>query len=214
MRHIFVIFALYVLAPRVHAQTGFTITYDHLHFYVYDSSGNPLLTGQQNKFRSKLVINKHESYEYPSLISDRQIPEPGKTLGKTFQPHTLYKDTVRRITVSQFGKGYRMIEDWTAYAWEITHEKKSVAGFECIKAVSGSGNDSLIAWYCEKLPAGFGPQKHGGLPGTILETTDHKENYIFRMTATRVEPVTKPVTEPKKGKLVTREEWQRIRQDL
>lgn len=61
--------------------------------------------------------------------------------------------------------------------WVLTNETKEIDGYLCYKAtniykVVGSEktfNHPVVAWYCPKLPYGFGPNGYGNLPGLILE---------------------------------------------
>ncbi len=53
--------------------------------------------------------------------------------------------------------------------WKITENKRSIAGFECRKAL-WEQNDStrIYAWFAEDIPVSGGPESFMGLPGMIL----------------------------------------------
>ncbi|HSR40342.1 MAG TPA: GLPGLI family protein, partial [Phnomibacter sp.] len=53
--------------------------------------------------------------------------------------------------------------------WRITDETRTIAGFDCRKAV-GKMFDSLyvVAFYTDQIVTPAGPEQYNGLPGTIL----------------------------------------------
>lgn len=77
--------------------------------------------------------------------------------------------------------------------WEIFDDKKTIAGYECLKAQCTLGTDygdgeiiysyPITAWYCPEIKNSIGPKGIGGLPGVILEL---KQNLIT-FTATEIE---------------------------
>jgi GLPGLI family protein len=66
--------------------------------------------------------------------------------------------------------------------WEVSHEKKQIAGIECIKALGSMGGREYTVWYAPSIPISDGPHKLNGLAGLILEarSTDGKVNYFFK----------------------------------
>jgi GLPGLI family protein len=192
------------------AQDAYTITYSNSLFYVFDSAGNPLITNPRNLL-TKLVINDHQSYYYTYQVGNNYY-NPKTPMGKKFLPHSDYTNKTEQKVISQFGNEYRVVEKLIIPNWQLSEEKQSIAGFNCNKAILKTDKDSLIAWYTEKLPSIFGPYLYRGLPGTILETTLFRSDNIYRITAILVEEKTNPIVIPKKGKLITWEEWQKMMQ--
>ena len=72
--------------------------------------------------------------------------------------------------------------------WNITSEKKDIAGYTCYKAtkviqsVRGSKTFSkpIIAWFCPEISAPYGPLTYGNLPGLIFELQTEKYLYGIR----------------------------------
>jgi len=92
--------------------------------------------------------------------------------------------------------------------WRITMDTRTIAGFECRKAV-GKIMDSVyvIAFYTDKILTSGGPESFSGLPGMILGIAIPRINTTW--FATKLELVTvKPedVAAPKKGKKVNNKE--------
>jgi GLPGLI family protein len=93
--------------------------------------------------------------------------------------------------------------------WVITDESKMIDGNLCYKAITTDidygGRDKneyqITAWFCPKIPFGFGPVYYGNLPGLILEI-----NYLdIKLLATKIEyrlEVNK-INKPEGQKLIT-----------
>lgn len=69
--------------------------------------------------------------------------------------------------------------------WEISDDKKQVAGYDCQKAVGQFKGRTYNVWFTPALPFQDGPWKLSGLPGLILEATDRTGEISF--TAKSVE---------------------------
>lgn len=116
------------------------------------------------------------------------------TLQKTFYGTTmLLQDTVRHID------------------WRITNDMRTIAGFECRKAV-GRIMDSVyvIAFYTDQIVTPGGPESFSGLPGMILGVAIPRINTTWFATKLEVAPLTAAdITSPAKGKKFTAEEFQK-----
>lgn len=68
-----------------------------------------------------------------------------------------------------FEKKYLIQDSAIQIEWRITDETRTIAGFDCRKAV-GKLFDSLyvVAFYTDQIVAPTGPEQYTGLPGTIL----------------------------------------------
>lgn len=199
----------FITESKSFAQQQYTITYENFSFYIFDSVGNPVRPNLNNNIITKLVINEQQSYYY-AIFNSIQPIKPGKVLGKNFLPHTNYVHLQNKILVSQFGNKYRVREPLIDFKWQLLPEKKIIAGFECKMAYCIYKGDSIVAFYCEKLPVLFGPYSYTGLPGTILQTDKYQKERIFRTTAIKIENIANPIIEPKDGKLITWEQWEKI----
>ncbi len=94
------------------------------------------------------------------------------------------------------------------------NETKKIGNYLCYKATTifvienskGTFNHPVTAWYSTQIPIGFGPIGYGGLPGLIVELT--VQNIKYSMTKLMLNPKKEIVIKkPKKGKLVTEEEF-------
>ncbi len=142
----------------------------------------PQMAEEKTIMRFSLYINKGKSvYSSDSIYIDQDLPR------KSFSPwyfKRIYKDYNEDLWVENSGtlkKGYclemninELKKKYAFLDWVITKEKMSIAGVECVKAISNSGN---LAWYAPGIPYPDGPE-HGvfNLPGLVLwyETPYHQ----------------------------------------
>ena len=71
---------------------------------------------------------------------------------------------------------------------------------------------NITAWFTPQIPVSTGPDKHGGLPGLILEVST--DNTTVLCTKVVLNPQHKiKIKEPDKGTKVTQKEYEQIRKD-
>ncbi|MBV9986225.1 MAG: GLPGLI family protein [Chitinophagaceae bacterium] len=140
------------------------------------------------------------------------------------------------------GKNYLIVDTIKQQPWKLGTETQTILGHTCHKAtrkltqagggmmrtISMNGNGSqradssrpqtkevdVVAWYADDIISPVGPDSHGQLPGVILQLDIDNGGTVF--TATEIKPTVdqKELKEPKKGKLVTRQEYMKIQSDL
>lgn len=131
-----------------------------------------------------------------------------------------------------FGKKFLIEDELPEYTWKITNETKKIGDYTVIKAeflniteqMTMSLSDSeqktetvmdttlMTAWYTPDIPVSQGPSNTWGLPGLILELKDG--NFTFLCTKVELNPGTPVSIEvPSKGKKVSREEADKIRDE-
>jgi GLPGLI family protein len=121
------------------------------------------------------------------------------------------------------GSNYLVRDSLFKIDWKITGEPRTIAGFECRKAV-GRIFDSVvvIAFYSDEILPSMGPESFGGLPGMILGLAIprlHTTWYATKLELTEVSGQIKPPAEGKKfnpeqfrkevTELLQRNEWLR-----
>ncbi len=65
--------------------------------------------------------------------------------------------------------------------WNLDNEEKEIQGYRCKKATCDYRGRHYIAWYALDLPISSGPYVFSGLPGLILEISDSKQHYNFKI---------------------------------
>ena len=131
-----------------------------------------------------------------------------------------------------FGKKFLIVDELEPFNWKITNETKQIGNYTAVKAefmdiqeqtiISLSDAEQknetvmdttmITAWYTPDIPVSQGPNNTWGLPGLILELQDG--DFTFLCTKVELNPSEKVViTRPTKGKKVTREDVDRIRDE-
>lgn len=126
-----------------------------------------------------------------------------------------YTDLKKTRTVEQkefFGRTFLIKDDMEKLAWKITGQQKEILGYPCMMATAMKDTVEVVAWFTPSIPATFGPETMGGqLPGMVLEVTLQKGKITITATNIEAREVKKnEISEPKKGKEVTREEYREI----
>jgi len=141
------------------------------------------------------------------------------------------------------GKNFLIKGDLTSYDWKMEEETKMIGQNLCFKATTviqrpaaqefrfgrGRGNNNsdeeteenqepvmedviVTAWYTLDIPVNHGPGDYWGLPGLILEVNDGTT--IILCTKIVMNPKEKvEISEPKKGKVVSQEEYDEIMEE-
>lgn len=148
---------------------------------------------------------------------DKTLFEPGRTvevikkapewvLGPAFD-NVIYNNFSQQQTVSQkhvYDNTFLIQDSLRKIEWRITNDTRTIAGFECRKAV-GRMLDSVyvIAFYTDQILTTGGPESFTGLPGMILGAAIPRINTTWFATKLELTPVTpEQVAPPKKGKKV------------
>ena len=127
------------------------------------------------------------------------------------------------------GKVFLVKDELVEYDWKLTGETKNIGNYTCYKAVYEREEENIsmsmvngdakektetvtrttTAWYTLDIPVNNGPQNYWGLPGLILEIKDG--NLTIVCTEIVLNPEERPeIKEPEKGKVVTREKFEKI----
>lgn len=126
-----------------------------------------------------------------------------------------FTDLKKGRTVEQkefFGRTFLIKDEVEKLEWKITGEQKEILGYPCMMATAMKDTIEVTAWFTPSISANFGPETMGGqLPGMVMEVSLNEGK--ISITAINVEPrdVKKnEISEPKKGKEVTQEEYREI----
>jgi GLPGLI family protein len=142
--------------------------------------------------------------EKTSLFKEGKEPEHRKIHWSiNYITNIVFRDLEKGSRLTQkniFGSEYLVQDSLLKVDWKITSEPRTIAGFECRKAV-GRIFDSVvvIAFYTDEILASAGPESFGGLPGMILGLAIPRLHTTWY--ATKLELIETPViTPPKEGK--------------
>lgn len=132
--------------------------------------------------------------------------------GLSYISNTYYRDIEKEQFVHQkniFGSDFLITDSLQQIEWKITNEIRTIAGFECRKAV-GRIFDSIvvIAFYTDQVIPSSGPESFGGLPGMILGLAIPRMHTTWYATKLELTPFTeKDIAAPKTGKKFTAQQF-------
>ena len=120
------------------------------------------------------------------------------------------KDTKRQVSkVVVMGKQYLLVDPLTPDTFEVQpNEKKEILGYECLKAVSKDGKQTI--WFTKHIPVDAGPV-YANVGGLIFEAT--LKDYIFE--AKKIDTaVDHAIKEPTGGEQMTEKAFKEKMQKL
>lgn len=94
--------------------------------------------------------------------------------------------------------------------WKLTGNQREILGFPCMEAMFIKDTVKTIAWFTPNIPVSTGPGKYRGLPGLILEVNVNDGKRLITAASVTPADVTALLVSPKKGKKVTREEFNKM----
>lgn len=109
---------------------------------------------------------------------------------------------------SLMGEDYIIKDTIKPIKWRITQETRTIAGYECRKAV-GRIYDSIyiVAFYCEQMVMKAGPEGVQGLPGMILGMAIPRYNTTWFATKVELANINEAnIVPPSKGKKLSDKE--------
>ncbi|TWI85717.1 GLPGLI family protein [Lacibacter cauensis] len=112
-----------------------------------------------------------------------------------------------------FEQTYLVKDSIRNYQWRITNETRTIAGFECRKAVTIICDSVyIVAFYTDEITVSSGPESFGGLPGMILGLAVPRLQMTWFATKVELkEPAATTLAPKQKGKTVT---WNTYEKDL
>jgi len=99
--------------------------------------------------------------------------------------------------------------------WTILTETDSILGYTVQKASTSFAGRDYIAWFTPEIPISDGPYKFNGLPGLILQISDIKEEYQFKLTG--FQKLSKPVSvviDYEKYRNIPKEDFLKIKENF
>ena len=84
-------------------------------------------------------------------------------------------ELIARLNI--FDQSFNVTEDIPDFNWQVTEEKKVVAGYTCHQATGMHRGRKFTAWFTPQIPVNAGPWKFSGLPGLILEVNEDEGKY-------------------------------------
>lgn len=126
-------------------------------------------------------------------------------------PKTNFKDKIFKnlpnnkttVTEQVLKNHYRYEEPLKGFKWVIKDGSKIVSGYNCQKATTNYGGRDYIAWFTNEIPISEGPYKFNGLPGLIIQISDTKNHYIYKLIGFEKQTTPNIITINKKNYIKT-----------
>jgi GLPGLI family protein len=170
-----------------------------------------------------LLFNQEESMfkEYKDPKDAEQAPPPGNRRGFRFRNNNsqneLYRDLKAGTSINSqefFGKKFLINGETTDLKWKMTGQTKQVGDYFCQKATFQDSMQNIVVWFSPMIPVTAGPNNYGGLPGMILYVNiNDGERIITAVEINQKEITAGTIEKPTEGKEITKEEFEKIREE-
>lgn len=173
-------FLIIILIPNIFFSQTYRFIYEKNH--KKDSTENI-----KTKEFYHLDINPEESYFYARdyFVLDSIMKNNGE-MSFTNPPNmsniNVHKKNSNIYTTYELTE-YDMykLETNDVQNWNLTAEKKKIDNYSVQKAETIWSGRKWTAWFSTEIPFSEGPYKFHGLPGLILELSDDKNNFSFKV---------------------------------
>lgn len=178
-----------------------------------------------NPMIKQMIIEKTGGAKYYELISqngssiyqmqsEEESIENGVTMIGGGGEDIVYKNHNDKTYIKQtdFMSRLFLIEDkLKVNDWNVTDESAKIGEYSCKKALLKKGEKDIVAWFTDEIPSNEGPREYHGLPGLVLKV----ETGTVIIEASDISLSNDKVTleVPTKGKKVTRDEFEEIRNE-
>ncbi len=227
MRKIFLALTIFVCAASFAQIKNGTIVYERK-INMHRRMQNDEMKAMVPEFRtSKHQLLFSDSVSIYKPVPEDNTPDPfegggnGGVVIRMAGPGDngeLYKNfTECKIVESrELGAKTYLIEDSIRQQpWKLTEETATVLKYQCKKATRTNDRGQIInAWYTDAIPCPAGPENFGSLPGVILKTDTNNGEIVFTASSVSDKVKTADIKEPKKGKKTTRDEFNKMMQDM
>ena len=178
----------------------------------------------------ELIFNRNESIFKVIESLDKPSPANG---GFTVKASTAYELIYRNIKEDRYvvdrellGKKFLIKDSLQNQPWKILDTTRTIGNYTCHKAVrtktyqkrvvndDGSfkfvdEDSDLVVWYTPQIPVSHGPANFYGLPGLVLAVEDGRSTFLCTKVILNPKE-TLEIIEPKKGKVVSQAEFDKI----
>jgi len=168
-------------------------------------------------FKKQLVFNEKASM-YVNIKEEEDPNEKNmvKRMARRYSNanNQTYINSESNAFVEQqdfMGKTFLIKGEPDKITWKMTGDMKIIMSYPCLKATYKDSTETLEAWFTTEIPVAIGPEKYGQLPGMILELTSKKNKKTLTAIVIDFKEIdSSELSEPTVGKVVTREEYNKI----
>ncbi len=179
---------------------------------------------QFNASNFEFVFSGDESIYQPR--KEEEMPEGSNNAPGSQPPpmrfnrgnRVVYKDLAKDTMIDSrdfMQKQFLITGPPTPRKWKIGTKQKEILGYNCMESTFRVDSvTTLVAWFTPQLTVSNGPSDYQGLPGMILQIDINDGTRMITATEIKLEEVdTSVIVAPTKGKEVTAEEFEKIREE-
>jgi len=138
----------------------------------------------------------------------------GRNRGSKEKSYFNLADNTVKSSSDFFGKQFLITGPPKTYKWKITGKQKQVGEFLCQEATYQDSTETIKAWFTPMIPVAAGPNKYCGLPGMILHMDFNDGSRMITAIDVQLKEIDATlIVEPTEGKKVSREEFEKIREE-
>lgn len=131
---------------------------------------------------------------------------------------TVYKDIADDVLIDSrdFMQKQFLIKGFTTTTkWKIGKKQKEIMGYHCLEASHRVDSATMVtAWFTPQIATSTGPLDYHGLPGLILQIDINDGQRTITSTEIKLDSVdTSIIIAPTKGKEITQEEFEKLREE-
>ncbi len=133
------------------------------------------------------------------------ISEPDEIVCKDFKNN-------KKIEQKDFMNRMFLVEsDLNKMEWKLSGKQKIILGYPCQEATRQDSTKKITAWFTPVISISTGPSEFGNLPGLILEVNINNGDINIIAKSIELKKLNeKQLEKPKKGKKVSKEEYDEI----
>ena len=221
------LFALMVLSTIATAQKEGIVIYEETITMKFDDLPPEFahMVPKEISHRKQLLFTETESL-YKNLPKEENIAEEiahekGDVMIKmnfNEPDHVTYRNLESgKITEQQdlFGRQFLIQGKPEKVKWKVTSDQKKIAGYTCIKATHLMDTIPITAWFTPQIPVQNGPRLYGDLPGMILALDTNNGLHVTHALSVELRPLNdgETIEEPSKGKVISREKFQKLSEE-
>jgi GLPGLI family protein len=227
MQKIIITFALFIVATISNAQVIFSGSgriefekrFNQFSFWDKEDEESPWVAEMRKQFPK--MVNETYVMEFNDTKSVYKLAKENADVKYLWGRKPSETDvTVKDFSIAQislqrdvFEQTYLIKDSLRSYEWRITNETRTIAGFECRKAVTKICDSVyIVAFFTNEITVSSGPESFHGLPGMILGLALPRLQITWFATKVELKQPTDAALNPKqKGKTVT---WALYEKDL
>lgn len=177
---------------------------------------------KERKTKQILYFNEEESsYQASKEVSEENIPGQGRggrgmrmMMGGSSGDNMVYLNFKDNLKIEQrefMTRIFLIKEEAENGSWKLSGNQKMIMDYPCQEATKITENDTISAWFTPAIPVPAGPSSFVNLPGLVLEVNINNGKRMILAQKIDFKQIDKDlIAKPKKGKKVSKEEFQKI----